>query len=47
MHAKRLLILGGTGDAVALARDLSHHPEVEVITSLAGQTKRPVTPRET
>ena len=45
MSAKRLLILGGTGEAIALARDLSHRSQVEVITSLAGQTKKPVLPQ--
>ncbi len=41
---KRLLILGGTGDAVALARELAERPDLEVITSLAGQTRNPVRP---
>ncbi|MBW4631536.1 MAG: cobalt-precorrin-6A reductase [Iphinoe sp. HA4291-MV1] len=38
---KRLLILGGTGDAAELAAKASAIPEVEVITSLAGRTSQP------
>jgi precorrin-6A/cobalt-precorrin-6A reductase len=41
---KRVLILGGTGEAVKLAGQAAHLPGVEVITSLAGRTRRPVTP---
>ena len=40
----RVLILGGTGEAVALAARLSKLPNLEVTTSLAGVTKRPVRP---
>ena len=35
---KRLLILGGTGDAVELARQATNIPGVQVISSLAGRT---------
>jgi precorrin-6A/cobalt-precorrin-6A reductase len=38
---KRLLILGGTGDAVELADRAMSLPGVEVITSLAGRTSTP------
>ena len=38
---KKILILGGTGDAVKLAAKLAHIPEIEVISSLAGRTKKP------
>jgi precorrin-6A/cobalt-precorrin-6A reductase len=41
---KRVLILGGTGEAVKLAAQAAQLQEVEVITSLAGRTRRPVTP---
>ena len=41
---KRLLILGGTGEAAKLAAQAALLPGVEVITSLAGRTHRPVTP---
>jgi precorrin-6A/cobalt-precorrin-6A reductase len=41
---KRLLILGGTGEAAKLAAQAAVLPGVEVITSLAGRTHRPVTP---
>jgi precorrin-6A/cobalt-precorrin-6A reductase len=39
---KRVLILGGTGDAVALAARTAAIPEIEVITSLAGRTRQPL-----
>jgi precorrin-6A/cobalt-precorrin-6A reductase len=40
----RILILGGTSEAVALAEALhADCPELEVITSLAGVTRNPVT----
>ncbi|MEG3863926.1 cobalt-precorrin-6A reductase [Microcoleus sp. herbarium12] len=42
---KRLLILGGTGDAVELAARASQIAELEVISSLAGRTKQPLTPK--
>jgi precorrin-6A/cobalt-precorrin-6A reductase len=38
---KRLLILGGTGDAVELARLATRLPGLEVISSLAGRTSTP------
>jgi precorrin-6A/cobalt-precorrin-6A reductase len=38
---KKVLILGGTGDAVKLAARLAVIPELEVISSLAGRTKKP------
>jgi precorrin-6A/cobalt-precorrin-6A reductase len=41
---KRLLILGGTGEAAKLAAQAALLSGVEVITSLAGRTHRPVTP---
>lgn len=39
----RVLILGGTGDAAALAKQLSMLSGVAVITSLAGRTQQPST----
>ena len=43
MHdRKRVLILGGTGDATALAARIAEIPKVEVITSLAGRTRQPL-----
>lgn len=41
---KRVLILGGTGDAVQLAARAVALPGVEVITSLAGRVRQPATP---
>ena len=38
---KRVLILGGTGDAAALAAKAAQIPNVEIITSLAGRTQNP------
>jgi precorrin-6A/cobalt-precorrin-6A reductase len=38
---KRLLILGGTGDAVGLAAQTVQIPGLETITSLAGRTNEP------
>jgi precorrin-6A/cobalt-precorrin-6A reductase len=38
---KRLLILGGTGDAVALAKHAIDLPGLAVMTSLAGRTSTP------
>ncbi|MEM7043125.1 MAG: cobalt-precorrin-6A reductase [Pseudomonadota bacterium] len=40
----RLLILGGTAEAVALARALSDWHDLDVITSLAGRTRSPAPP---
>ncbi|MFQ5775635.1 MAG: cobalt-precorrin-6A reductase [Kiloniellaceae bacterium] len=37
----RILILGGTGEAAALAMRLARHPDLAVITSLAGRTRAP------
>ena len=42
---KRLLILGGTGDAAELAARVSQIADVEVISSLAGRTQQPLTPK--
>ncbi|MCY7272489.1 MAG: cobalt-precorrin-6A reductase [Phormidesmis sp. CAN_BIN44] len=39
---KRVLILGGTGDAIALAAKASQIPNIEIITSLAGRTQTPM-----
>jgi len=39
---KKILILGGTGDAVKLAAKLATVPEIEIISSLAGRTRKPV-----
>jgi precorrin-6A/cobalt-precorrin-6A reductase len=41
---KRVLILGGTGEAAQLAAKAAEIPGVEVITSLAGRTRQPVSP---
>ncbi|MEA5488315.1 MULTISPECIES: cobalt-precorrin-6A reductase [Pseudanabaena] len=38
---QKILILGGTGDAVKLAAKLATNPKLEVISSLAGRTKKP------
>ncbi len=40
-YMKKILILGGTGDAVKLAASLANIREIEVISSLAGRTKKP------
>lgn len=44
--SKRLLLLGGTGEAVALAEAAHKYfgKDVEVITSLAGRTRHPLSP---
>ena len=42
---KRLLILGGTGDAAELAVRASQIADIEVISSLAGRTQQPFTPK--
>lgn len=44
---KRLLILGGTGDAIELAARAAELANVEVIASLAGRTHQPVVSSET
>jgi precorrin-6A/cobalt-precorrin-6A reductase len=41
---KRLLILGGTGEATELADCLSPFSDLEVIISLTGRTQHPVSP---
>lgn len=41
---KRVLILGGTGDAGELAAKASQIPGLEVISSLAGRTQNPIAP---
>lgn len=43
----RLLLLGGTGEALALAERLQTIGGIESISSLAGRTKRPVLPAGT
>ena len=42
---KRLLILGGTGDAAELAVRASQIADIEVVSSLAGRTQQPFTPK--
>lgn len=42
---KRLLILGGTGDAIEVAARAAQIADIEVISSLAGRTKQPLTPK--
>jgi precorrin-6A/cobalt-precorrin-6A reductase len=39
---KRVLLLGGTGDAVVLANKIAQMTGLEVITSLAGRTQNPM-----
>lgn len=41
MAGRRLLILGGTTEAAALARALAEAGEWEIVTSLAGRTRAP------
>jgi precorrin-6A/cobalt-precorrin-6A reductase len=38
----KVLILGGTGDAVKLAAKLVGNPQLEITTSLAGRTRKPL-----
>ena len=45
LPSRRLLILGGTGEARALADALADRPDLEVTTSLAGRTVEPRRPR--
>lgn len=45
-NLKRILILGGTGDAVELALKVVKLPGFEVITALAGRTQQPVLPSD-
>lgn len=42
--AGQILILGGTSEAMALARALSARPEISAVMSLAGRTGHPVLP---
>jgi precorrin-6A/cobalt-precorrin-6A reductase len=44
VSAIRVLILGGTAEAVRLAEACAAMPELEILTSLAGRTRAPVTP---
>lgn len=44
---QRVLIIGGTQEAVQLAAQLAQLPGVEVISSLAGRTRQPVIPAGT
>jgi precorrin-6A/cobalt-precorrin-6A reductase len=44
MAARRVLILGGTTEAAALARALAQRADVDVTTSFAGRTRAPVAP---
>jgi precorrin-6A/cobalt-precorrin-6A reductase len=41
---KRLLIFGGTRDALALAQSVAQLPDLELITSLAGRTRTATAP---
>jgi precorrin-6A/cobalt-precorrin-6A reductase len=41
---KKILILGGTGDATQLAAKAATIPKVEIISSLAGRTNNPISP---
>lgn len=47
IRGKKILILGGTGDARELATRVAEMPGMEVITSLAGRTHQPATFSET
>lgn len=44
MAERRLLILGGTGDAIALAARAAALPGLSVVSSLAGRTRNPRAP---
>ena len=44
MPERRLLILGGTAEAVSLSARASHLPGLRVVTSLAGRTRAPTLP---
>jgi precorrin-6A/cobalt-precorrin-6A reductase len=44
MAERRLLILGGTGDAIALAARAAELPGLTVVSSLAGRTRNPRAP---
>jgi precorrin-6A/cobalt-precorrin-6A reductase len=41
---KKVLILGGTGEATQLAASCATIPKVEIISSLAGRTTNPISP---
>ena len=41
MDGRNILILGGTGDAIFIAEQLSEAPNLNIITSLAGATRNP------
>ena len=41
MDGRNILILGGTGDAIFIAEQLSLAPNLNIITSLAGATRNP------
>lgn len=43
-HTRRILILGGTGEAMRLAAALAARPEFPAIVSFAGRTKTPLLP---
>jgi precorrin-6A/cobalt-precorrin-6A reductase len=43
-HPQRVLILGGTSEAIALATQAAQHPDLEIITALAGRTQHPQVP---
>ncbi|MFM7882111.1 MAG: precorrin-6A/cobalt-precorrin-6A reductase, partial [Microcystis panniformis] len=40
---KRVLILGGTGEAAALAAKIAAIPGIDAIASFAGRTREPIT----
>ena len=44
MDGRNILILGGTGDAIFIAEQLSEAPNLNIITSLAGATRNPRLP---
>ena len=44
MSGRRLLILGGTGEALALAGQVATLPRLQAVSSLAGRTQNPVRP---
>lgn len=41
---RKLLLLGGTGEALRLARELENSSRVQCVSSLAGRTEEPVRP---
>lgn len=43
-NRQRLLLLGGTGDAYALAERLQEYPDLDCVTSLAGRSLKPRLP---